>query len=136
MGPNPKNGPYGASKSAVNSMTASFSQELAPKIRVNAIAPGPVPTDNFNDSVGVHSEEETKALMKYDEPSFKKTWHSRRYRSSSSIYGFISIRLDYWAMSICRWWNVVSCNLYNYFKYGYQSTPSSAGSPASVSTTI
>ena len=63
MGPNPKNGPYGASKSAVNSMTASFSQELAPKIRVNAIAPGPVPTDNFNESVGVHSEEETKALM-------------------------------------------------------------------------
>ena len=63
MGANPKNGPYGASKSAVNSMTASFSQELAPKIRVNAIAPGPVPTDNFNDSVGVHSEEETKALL-------------------------------------------------------------------------
>jgi 7-alpha-hydroxysteroid dehydrogenase len=63
MGPNPKNGPYGAAKSAVNSITASFSQELAPNIRVNAIAPGPVPTDNFNDSVGVHSEEETKALM-------------------------------------------------------------------------
>jgi len=46
-----KNGPYGASKAAVNSLTASFSLELAPKIRVNAVSPGPVPTQNFIDSV-------------------------------------------------------------------------------------
>ena len=42
MKPNIKNGPYGAAKSAVNSLTASFSLELAPNIRVNAIAPGPI----------------------------------------------------------------------------------------------
>ena len=45
-----KNGPYGASKAAVNSLTQTFSRELAPKIRVNAVAPGPVPTENFNES--------------------------------------------------------------------------------------
>ena len=47
---NVKNGPYGASKSAVNSLTQTFALELSPKIRVNAVAPGPVPTKNFNES--------------------------------------------------------------------------------------
>jgi len=51
-----KNGPYGASKAAVNSLTATFSVELAPSIRVNAVSPGPVPTQNFIDSVGYEGE--------------------------------------------------------------------------------
>ncbi len=46
-GPSFKNGPYGASKAAVNSLTQTFSLELAPKIRVNGVAPGPIPTENF-----------------------------------------------------------------------------------------
>lgn len=51
-----KNGPYGASKAAVNSLTATFSLELAPKIRVNAVSPGPVPTQNFIESTGYEGE--------------------------------------------------------------------------------
>ncbi|MDA0338878.1 MAG: SDR family NAD(P)-dependent oxidoreductase, partial [Proteobacteria bacterium] len=62
MGPNPKNGPYGASKSAVNSMTSTFSRELAPKIRVNAVAPGPIPTENFKDSMKMHTKEREEEL--------------------------------------------------------------------------
>ena len=55
-GPQPKNGPYGAAKAAVNSLTATFSVELAPRIRVNAVAPGPVLTPNFVASVGYEGD--------------------------------------------------------------------------------
>lgn len=64
MGPNLKNGPYAASKAAVNSLTATFSIELAPKIRVNAIAPGPIPTENFRDSMKMDTPEREAELKK------------------------------------------------------------------------
>jgi NAD(P)-dependent dehydrogenase (short-subunit alcohol dehydrogenase family) len=62
FGPQVKNGPYGAAKAAVNSLTATLSHELAPKIRVNAVAPGPIPTENFNDCMGTDSEEKQEQL--------------------------------------------------------------------------
>lgn len=44
----PGGGPYTASKAAVESMVRSMAKELAPrKVRVNAVAPGPVDTDLF-----------------------------------------------------------------------------------------
>ena len=46
-----KNGPYAAAKAAVNSLTQTRSLELAPNIRVNAIAPGPIRTQNFDESI-------------------------------------------------------------------------------------
>ncbi|MEO9461676.1 MAG: SDR family oxidoreductase [Marinomonas sp.] len=63
FGPQVKNGPYGASKAAVNSLTSTMSVELAPKIRVNAVAPGPVPTENFNDCMGTETDEQRKKLL-------------------------------------------------------------------------
>jgi len=40
---------YGASKSALNSLTRSLARELAPEVRVNAILPGPVDTPMWTD---------------------------------------------------------------------------------------
>jgi NAD(P)-dependent dehydrogenase (short-subunit alcohol dehydrogenase family) len=41
----PKSAHYGAAKAGTNSLTWSLSAELAPDIRVNAIAPGAIPTE-------------------------------------------------------------------------------------------
>jgi 3-oxoacyl-[acyl-carrier protein] reductase len=44
----PGGGPYTASKAAVESLVRSMAKELAPRrVRVNAVAPGPVDTDLF-----------------------------------------------------------------------------------------
>ncbi|QJB69491.1 SDR family NAD(P)-dependent oxidoreductase [Parasphingorhabdus halotolerans] len=64
MGGQPKNGPYGAAKAGVNSLTSTLAMELAPKIRVNAVAPGPVPTENFDDCMGTETEEQRQQLLK------------------------------------------------------------------------
>jgi len=74
-GGNMKNGPYGASKAAVNNLTNSFSNEMAPKIRVNGVAPGPIATQNFIDSTNMTTPEreaELKAMMKLPMDRFGK----------------------------------------------------------------
>ena len=44
-GPTPGSGHYAAAKAFTNSLTYTFAAELAPRIRVNGIAPGAVPTE-------------------------------------------------------------------------------------------
>ena len=43
--PTPGSGHYAAAKAAVNSLTTTFARELGPRIRVNCIMPGAVPTE-------------------------------------------------------------------------------------------
>jgi 7-alpha-hydroxysteroid dehydrogenase len=64
MGGHVKNGPYAAAKAAVNSLTQTLALELAPAIRVNAIAPGPVRTQNFDESIRLADEEAAEEFRK------------------------------------------------------------------------
>ncbi|NNE74109.1 MAG: SDR family oxidoreductase [Acidimicrobiales bacterium] len=43
----PNNGHYAATKAGVNVLTSTLAHEMGPDIRVNAVAPGAVPTDIF-----------------------------------------------------------------------------------------
>jgi 3-oxoacyl-[acyl-carrier protein] reductase len=43
--PVPGSGHYSAAKAGVNSLTKSFARELGPRLRVNCIMPGAVPTE-------------------------------------------------------------------------------------------
>ena len=63
LGGNVKNGPYAAAKAAVNNLTETLALELAPAIRVNAVAPGPIRTQNFDESIRL-DEERAEAFLK------------------------------------------------------------------------
>ena len=63
-GPVPGSGHYGAAKAATTSLTQTASAELAPRIRVNGIAPGAVPTEIFRKAVGIETPEELDAAEK------------------------------------------------------------------------
>lgn len=62
-GPVPLSAHYAAAKAGVNSLTLSLSAELAPRIRVNAVAPGAIPTEIMLQAVG-RTEDQLDQLLK------------------------------------------------------------------------
>lgn len=56
-GPVPGSGHYAAAKAATNSLTKTLARELAPRIRVNGIAPGIVPTEIMKTALGIDDEQ-------------------------------------------------------------------------------
>lgn len=67
-GPVPRSAHYGAAKAGVNSLTWSLSAELAPDIRVNAIAPGAIPTEIMLTAVGRTEDELDELLAEWGIP--------------------------------------------------------------------
>jgi 7-alpha-hydroxysteroid dehydrogenase len=49
----PFTGPYAAAKAGMNNLTQTLALELAPRIRVNTVAPGPIATEAFLDILNV-----------------------------------------------------------------------------------
>jgi NAD(P)-dependent dehydrogenase (short-subunit alcohol dehydrogenase family) len=60
-GPVPGSGHYGAAKAGVNSLTQTASAELAPRIRVNGIMPGAIPTEIFRTALGIETDDDLAA---------------------------------------------------------------------------
>ena len=54
----PHNGPYAVAKSGVNNLTQTLAVEMAPLgIRVNAVSPGPIPTEVFLEFLNLKEED-------------------------------------------------------------------------------
>ncbi len=62
--PVPGSGHYGAAKAGVNSLTQTASAELAPRVRVNGIMPGAIPTEIFRTALGIHDDDDLAAAEK------------------------------------------------------------------------
>ena len=67
-GPVPGSGHYGAAKAGVNSLTWTLSAELAPNIRVNAVAPGAIPTEVMLQAVGKTEDQLDELLAEWNIP--------------------------------------------------------------------
>lgn len=67
-GPVPGSAHYGAAKAATNSLTWTLSAELAPNIRVNAVAPGAIPTEVMLKAVGKNEDQLDELLDEWNIP--------------------------------------------------------------------
>ena len=67
-GPVPESGHYGASKAGTNSLTWTLSAELAPDIRVNAVAPGAIPTEVMMKAIGKDETQLEEILEEWSIP--------------------------------------------------------------------
>jgi NAD(P)-dependent dehydrogenase (short-subunit alcohol dehydrogenase family) len=56
-GPMPGSGHYGAAKAGVNNLTITMAVELGPRIRVNGIMPGAVPTEIMMTALGLGDDD-------------------------------------------------------------------------------
>lgn len=67
-GPVPGSAHYGAAKAGTNSLTWTLSAELAPNIRVNAVAPGAIPTEVMLKAVGKDETQLDELLDEWNIP--------------------------------------------------------------------
>ena len=67
-GPVPGSAHYGAAKAGVNSLTWTLAAEFAPDIRVNAVAPGAIPTEVMLKAVGKDETQLDELLQEWNIP--------------------------------------------------------------------
>jgi NAD(P)-dependent dehydrogenase (short-subunit alcohol dehydrogenase family) len=53
----PGSGHYAAAKAGVNSLTKTFAKELGPRVRVNCVMPGAVPTEIMMKALGLREQD-------------------------------------------------------------------------------
>lgn len=67
-GPVPGSAHYGAAKAGTNSLTWTLAAEFAPKIRVNAVAPGAIPTEVMLTALGKDESQLDELLAEWNIP--------------------------------------------------------------------
>ena len=67
-GPVPGSAHYGAAKAGTNSLTWTFAAEFAPNIRVNAVAPGAIPTEVMLKAIGKDETQLDNILEEWNIP--------------------------------------------------------------------
>jgi len=67
-GPVPGSAHYGAAKAGTNSLTWTLAAEFAPKIRVNAVAPGAIPTEVMLKAIGKTEQQLDEVLAEWKIP--------------------------------------------------------------------
>lgn len=67
-GPVPGSAHYGAAKAGTNSLTWTLSAEFAPNVRVNAVAPGAIPTEVMLKAVGKDESQINELLDEWNIP--------------------------------------------------------------------
>ncbi|MBA59726.1 MAG: oxidoreductase [Gammaproteobacteria bacterium] len=67
-GPVPGSAHYGAAKAGTNSLTWTFAAEFAPNIRVNAVAPGAIPTEVMLKAIGKDETQLDSILKEWNIP--------------------------------------------------------------------
>jgi NAD(P)-dependent dehydrogenase (short-subunit alcohol dehydrogenase family) len=67
-GPVPGSAHYGASKAGTNSLTWTLAAEFAPDIRVNAVAPGAIPTEVMLQAIGKTEDQLDEVLEEWNIP--------------------------------------------------------------------
>jgi NAD(P)-dependent dehydrogenase (short-subunit alcohol dehydrogenase family) len=67
-GPVPGSAHYGAAKAGTNSLTWTLSAEFAPNIRVNAVAPGAIPTEVMLKAIGKDESQLDEILEEWNIP--------------------------------------------------------------------
>lgn len=67
-GPVPGSAHYGAAKAGTNSLTWTLAAEFAPDIRVNAVAPGAIPTEVMLEAVGKTEDQLDELLEEWKIP--------------------------------------------------------------------
>ena len=67
-GPVPGSAHYGASKAGTNSLTWTLAAEFAPNIRVNAVAPGAIPTEVLLNALGKDESQLDEILEEWNIP--------------------------------------------------------------------
>ncbi len=59
---------YAVAKAGLNTLTVALAKDLAPRFRVNGIAPGPVPTDKFKEVRGVTEADYPRVAREWGVP--------------------------------------------------------------------